>query len=179
MFASVGMDLDAGFASTARAKNLFMFSSKILIIAICPKSLSTSVIYEYMPVSLAEISGPELCDRSVAAVLIQVLQGLAYIHKNKLTCFDLKSRNVLIDFKGTVKLWPTEFGERHLNLAHDLKALRNLVQALMQGYESDPPKIDDRSRWGEGCLMFFDTLITAESLDELPEGWAKPISIRR
>ncbi|KAF5013925.1 hypothetical protein FDECE_100 [Fusarium decemcellulare] len=62
---------------------------------------------------------------------------------------------------------PTEFGERHLNLAHDLKALRNLVQALMQGYENDPPKIDDRSRWGEGCLMFFDTLITAESLDEL------------
>ncbi|KAF5986494.1 kinase domain-containing protein [Fusarium coicis] len=120
--------------------------------ALSPSNHFTSVIYEYLPVSLAELSGdPELGQQDLAAILAQ-----------------MRSCNILIDFGGVVKLWFTEFDDSTLDAIRDLKALGTITQVLMQGYENVPPKIDDTARWSEECQTFFFSIISATEIDAHP-----------
>ncbi|KAF5697319.1 kinase domain-containing protein [Fusarium globosum] len=137
--------------------------------ALSPSNHFTSVIYEYLPVSLAELSGdPELGQQDLAAILAQILKGLSHIHENSLTYFKMRSCNILIDFGGVVKLWFTEFEDSTLDAIRDLKALGTITQVLMQGYENVPPKIDDTARWSEECQTFFFSIISTTEIDAKP-----------
>ncbi|KAJ3469786.1 hypothetical protein MRS44_003851 [Fusarium solani] len=103
----------------------------------------TPIVYEYMPVSLAEISGhPSLRDRHLAAILAQLNGQL---------------------------LGPTEFKGRPPDVTVDLKALCNVAQILMQGYEDSPPRIDRPQRWGDGALAFFNALTKATEIGLLQQ----------
>ncbi|EXL39992.1 hypothetical protein FOCG_17442 [Fusarium oxysporum f. sp. radicis-lycopersici 26381] len=137
--------------------------------ALSPSNHFTSVVYEYLPVSLAELSGdPELGQQDLAAILAQILKGLSHIHEHALTYFEMRSCNILIDFCGVIKLWFTEFDDSTLDVIRDLKALGTITQVLMQGYENVPPKIDDIARWSEECQTFFFLIISATEIDAHP-----------
>lgn len=66
-------------------------------------------------------------------------------------------------------LGPTEFKERPPDATLDLKALCNVAQILMQGYEGSPPRIDRPQRWGDGALAFFNALTKATEIGLLQQ----------
>lgn len=66
-------------------------------------------VLEFMPISLAELTGnPLLEDVHIACIVGQVLQGLLYLERNDLAHGGLCCSSVLIDMTGTVKICESE-----------------------------------------------------------------------
>lgn len=71
----------------------------------------------------------------------------------------------------------TKFGDESLNIKHDTKALCSVLQFLMQGYENNPPSIDNSTRWSDSTLEFFQSVVSASEIIPLTQVSYLPISI--
>ncbi|KAI8824370.1 kinase-like domain-containing protein [Fimicolochytrium jonesii] len=100
----------------------------------------------------------------------QTLEGLSYLHKNRLLHRDLKSANILIDDKGNLKIGDFGLARRHVTSANVMTTLTPTVVTLWYR----PPEILFEERkyntavdmWGFACIF-------AEMWDRTPVFQAK------
>lgn len=56
------------------------------------------------------------------------------------------------------------FTAKSPSITQSTTALCSILQLLMQGYEKDPPSIDNPTRWSDSTLDFSHSLISATEL---------------
>ncbi|EXA31036.1 hypothetical protein FOVG_17632 [Fusarium oxysporum f. sp. pisi HDV247] len=108
-----------------------------------------TVVYEFMPVSLAEIAasrkvrGPEL-----AYILKQILDGLLYLEEHDIGHPQLSCSNVLLDTSGQVKIWGQHFCS-YGTTDNLLAGFWRITVELMNGYLKKDMRGDhvDYAKW--------------------------------
>ncbi|KAK2666458.1 Serine-threonine/tyrosine-protein kinase, catalytic domain [Fusarium oxysporum f. sp. vasinfectum] len=108
-----------------------------------------TVVYEFMPVSLAEIAasrkvrGPEL-----AYILKQILDGLLYLEEHDIGHPELSCSNVLLDTSGQVKIWGQHFCS-YGTTDNLLAGFWRITVELMNGYLKKDMQGDhvDYAKW--------------------------------
>ncbi|EXK79222.1 hypothetical protein FOQG_16168 [Fusarium oxysporum f. sp. raphani 54005] len=108
-----------------------------------------TVVYEFMPVSLAEIAasrkvrGPEL-----AYILKQILDGLLYLEEHDIGHPELSCSNVLLDTSGQVKIWGQHFCS-YGTTDNLLAGFWQITVELMNGYLKKDMRGDhvDYAKW--------------------------------
>ncbi|KAH7379655.1 kinase-like domain-containing protein [Cadophora sp. MPI-SDFR-AT-0126] len=129
-------------------------------------------VFGYDPISLAHIacSPPFLTELQLAAIVGQILDGLAYLAANGLEPGPYKCSNILLDSGGTVKITSHESCKR-ITSKQDLKALGYVTMELMQKYPNSSGSIglEDFEHWpSDGDAVSFLAMTTsATSLEQL------------
>lgn len=116
---------------------------------------STFLVFEYMDHDFAGLfkmkikySLPE-----IKTIVRQLLEGVNYLHKNKILHRDIKSANILLNDEGDVKLADFGLGRkvRFENLlTYKVVTLWYRAPELLLGYKAYTDKIDV---WSLGCVV--------------------------
>lgn len=126
--------------------------------AIVDDSLRVFVVMEYLPFDLKRFTDSmtePLVETEVRTMMLQILEGVAFLHDNGVTHRDLKPSNVLIDREGR-RLKICDFGQsRRLEResgAHTPGVVTLWYRApeLLLGAKSYSSAID---MWSVGCIM--------------------------
>ncbi|KAH6703061.1 kinase-like domain-containing protein [Leptodontidium sp. MPI-SDFR-AT-0119] len=129
-------------------------------------------VFGYEPISLAHIacSPPFLTELQLAAIVGQILDGLAYLAANGLEPGPYNCSNILLDADGTVKMSNHE-SCKEITPIQDLKALGYVTMELMQKYLSSSGSmgLEDFRYWpSDGKAVSFLAMTTsATSLEQL------------
>ncbi|KFY50096.1 hypothetical protein V495_00351 [Pseudogymnoascus sp. VKM F-4514 (FW-929)] len=100
-------------------------------------------VFEHVPISLAHVakSPPFLTEVELAAILGQILEGLAYLASNGLEHGSLSCSNILLDTDGNIKIAGQERCQELTSSdqghSRDIRALGNITMELMQKYTKD------------------------------------------
>ncbi|OBT40475.1 hypothetical protein VE00_07894 [Pseudogymnoascus sp. WSF 3629] len=134
-------------------------------------------VFEHVPISLAHLakSPPFLSELQLAAILGQVLEGLAHLASNGLEHGSLSCSNILLGTGGDIKITGQEscqeMASSDRSRSRDIRALGNITMELMQKYTKDDGAIgiDDLDRWPSDCnaVGFLSMTTSATSVDEL------------
>ncbi|TGO07235.1 hypothetical protein BTUL_0306g00140 [Botrytis tulipae] len=143
------------------------------------------MILEYMPISLDHIvSSPAYPDeQQLAAILGQILDGIAYLLAEGFEHGSLCCSNIFLDTSGEVKIGKEILPQlerdliwiyskpRMLSFSKIQRALSPIVMELMQKYvkEDDAIGIDDLHRWhpNSNAVGFLSATTSATSIKEL------------
>lgn len=116
---------------------------------------STFLVFEYMDHDFAglfkmkrKFSLPE-----IKCIFKQLLEGIAYLHKNKIFHRDIKSANILLNDEGDVKLADFGLGRkvRFENMfTYKVVTLWYRAPQLLWGHKNYNDKIDV---WSIGCVV--------------------------
>ncbi|KFY32537.1 hypothetical protein V493_00088 [Pseudogymnoascus sp. VKM F-4281 (FW-2241)] len=134
-------------------------------------------VFEHVPISLAHVakSPPFLTEVELAAILGQILKGLAYLALKGLEHGSLSCSNILLDTDGNIKIAGQErcqeLASSDQGHSRDIRALGNITMELMQKYTKDDGAIgvDDLERWPSDCnaVGFLSMTTSATSVDKL------------
>ncbi|TGO56039.1 hypothetical protein BCON_0083g00320 [Botryotinia convoluta] len=133
------------------------------------------MILEYMPISLDHIvSSPAYPDeQQLAAILGQILNGIAYLSAEGFEHGSLCCSNIFLKTSGEVKIANQECCHSAKSRGNpcDLRALSPIVMELMQKYvkEDEAIGIDDLHRWhpNSNAVEFLSATTSATSIKEL------------
>ncbi|KAF1964838.1 hypothetical protein BU23DRAFT_364707, partial [Bimuria novae-zelandiae CBS 107.79] len=132
------------------------------------------VVFEYMAYSISYIAGnPRLDEIRLAAILGQMLAGLAHLIKEGFEHSSLTCSNILIHPYGDVKIAGLEncYTRASIGVSHYIKALSSIVTELMNGYvkEDGAIGVDDLRRWppGSNAVSFLSETTSATSVFKL------------
>ncbi|KAF2844499.1 hypothetical protein T440DRAFT_462000 [Plenodomus tracheiphilus IPT5] len=130
-----------------------------------------SVVFEFMAIPLLSIAcSPSLNDVRLAAVLAQILNGMAYLEAKGLMHSSLTCSNVLLHPRGVVKIVAQEDCVPNSDRPEqDIRALSSLTMVLLQGYCEDDKSIgiDHPELWSLNVLDFLSQTTSAASTKEL------------
>ncbi|KFZ24055.1 hypothetical protein V502_01467 [Pseudogymnoascus sp. VKM F-4520 (FW-2644)] len=134
-------------------------------------------VFEHVPISLAHVAkSPHfLTEVELAAILGQILEGLAHLASNGLEHGSLSCSNILLGTDGDIKIAGQERCQELASLdqghSRDIRALGNITMELMQKYTKHDGAIgvDDLVRWPSDCnaVGFLSMTTSATSVDEL------------
>ncbi|KAF1948547.1 hypothetical protein CC80DRAFT_521099 [Byssothecium circinans] len=134
------------------------------------------IALEHMPVSLEWIvRSPAYPDeRQLAAILGQILNGIAYLARKGFQHGSLRCANILLKANGDVKIANQEcchvMSQRN-GESYDIRALSSITMELMQKYLKDGGAIgiDDLHRWppNSDAVRFLSATTSAKSAAEL------------
>ncbi|KAK6591333.1 FAD-binding domain-containing protein [Botrytis cinerea] len=133
------------------------------------------MILEHMPISLDQlVSSPAYPDeQQLAAILGQVLHGIAYLSAEGFEHGSLCCSNIFVKTNGEVKIANQEccHSAKPRGNTRDLRALSPIVMELMQKYvkEDEAIGIDDLHRWhpNSNAVGFLSATTSATSIKEL------------
>lgn len=116
---------------------------------------STFLVFEYMDHDLAGIVRNKIRFTlpEVKCLAKQLLEGVAYIHSQKLLHRDIKSANILLNRKGELKLGDFGLGRKFKNdgnLTYKVVTLWYRAPELILGYKKYDYKVDV---WSVGCVL--------------------------
>ena len=116
---------------------------------------STFLVFEYMHHDFAglfkmkvKFSLPE-----IKCILTQIIEGVAYLHRNKILHRDIKSANILLNDEGYVKLADFGLGRKtrlESYLTYKVVTLWYRAPELLLGCKTYGDKIDV---WSIGCVV--------------------------
>ncbi|OBS17064.1 hypothetical protein FPOA_12391 [Fusarium poae] len=114
-----------------------------------PKRGVFTIVYEFMPVSLADVAASRKVRGSeLAYILKQILGGLLYLEGRDMGNAELDCSNVLLDTSGEVKIWGQHFCSS--GTADNLVAgFWRITVELMNGYVKEDVRGDhlDYAKW--------------------------------
>ncbi|PVH91362.1 hypothetical protein DM02DRAFT_545970 [Periconia macrospinosa] len=132
------------------------------------------VVFEYMAYSISYIAGnPRLDEIRLAAILGQILAGLAHLTKEGFEHGSLTCSNILIHPYGDVKIAGLEncYIPASNGASQYVEALSSIVTELMNGYvkEDGAVGVDDLHRWppGSHAVSFLSETTSAASIFKL------------
>ncbi|KAF2195726.1 hypothetical protein K469DRAFT_535857, partial [Zopfia rhizophila CBS 207.26] len=114
------------------------------------------VMYKYIPVSLHYVANnPRRNEIRLAAILGQIMNGLAYLSTQELEYRSLTCSSILVNLDRGVKI--------------NIRALSYITMELMQGYVKDDGVVgvDDLDRWDSDALDFLLETTSITLVNEL------------
>ncbi|KAJ2982301.1 hypothetical protein NQ176_g1474 [Zarea fungicola] len=127
------------------------------------------VVFEHIPLSLAEAVGNPFLNRPrLAAIIGQIVEALGFLETHGLSHRHLKPSTILLHPSGRVKLIGQENCTKSTS-QKDIRDLGRVMMELIQGYAKDSENVglDNPQSWDVDVVDFLSATTSASSASEL------------